>query len=421
VLERWLAASVVWILYTAALATCRLRPAERRRPWTRSGSLIVVGTFHNPGWYLSHAVPLSRCGASDIIVISDGTLPDVAGVTVYPPPRWLRLLVGRTVSKLVWTFRAGLKFKADLYMGYHIIPNSTIALIVARALGRPACYQMTGGPIELIGGGSSATENPVLGRLRRPVPTLERLAFRMASSFDLVVVRGRSAQRYVEEHAGPPRVSVIPGSVDLAQFRSHTSARTLDMIFVGRLAATKQPLDFVDIVDAVRRAIPGITAAVVGDGPMMDDVKRRIRALGLEHVIAIRGQLTDVQPELASARVFVLTSRSEGLSIAMAEAMIAGAVPVVANVGDLGDLVTDGTSGFLIEPGNISMYADRVVSLLRDQAMLDRFSTAARQTAEGYNGLARVSSLWRENLAALIPGSADVPLVNTACDPYQRP
>jgi glycosyltransferase involved in cell wall biosynthesis len=318
-------------------------------------------------------------------------------------------VAGRTVSKLLWALRAGRLADADVFIGYHIIPNGTIALVAARLLGRHACYQMTGGPIELLGGGYLATENPVLGRLRGPSARLERLALAVVSRFDLVVVRGRSAERFVSGQTGAPAIAVIPGSVDLARVLPVVAERSCDLIYVGRLAQTKQPVQFVEIVDAVRRRLPDVRARMVGDGPLMGAVRQRITELGLEQVIDVRGQLDQVIPWLQDARAFVLTSRSEGLSIAMVEAMVSGAVPVVANVGDLGDLVAHGENGFLIEPDNIEQYADHVVSIVSDRNRWHRLSAAASRSAREYNSLERVAGLWRTRLGALTASPANAP------------
>lgn len=388
----------IWYAATLALARLAPRPARRRSP---SGRAVVIGTFHNPGWYLSHATPLARSGLRDIIVVSHGLLPRVEGVRCEPPPPWLTALAGRTVSKFLWALRIGRRYDADVFIGYHIIPNGTIALAAARLLRRRACYQMTGGPVELLGGGYLATENQVLGRLRRPSPRLERLALAVASEFDLVVVRGRSAARFLAERTNAPKVAIIPGSVDLARFPASISERRCDLVFVGRLAPTKQPLQFIDIVAAVRRRLPAVRACIVGDGPLMDAMRRRIVELGLEQAIDVRGQVNDAFPFLSDARVFVLTSRSEGLSIAMVEAMISGTVPVVANVGDLADVVSDGENGFLIEPGNIEQYAERAIAILTDEARRQALSAAAARSARAYNGLDRVSALWARHLGAL--------------------
>jgi glycosyltransferase involved in cell wall biosynthesis len=393
------AAAVVFVWYAATLLLARVRPQSRRH--SSAGCAVVVGTFHNVGWYRSHIIPLSRAGLRELLVVSDGELPEIAGVRVEAPPSWLTAVVGRTLAKFVWTIRVGRRHAADVFIGFHVIPNGTIALAAARLTGGRACYQMTGGPIELIGGGYQATENQVLGKLRAPSPLLERLALRVAGAFDLVVVRGTSARRFMVERTSAAEVAVIPGSVDLARVPAAPVRRKYDLIFVGRLAPTKQPLQFLDIVNAVRRAKPDVRACVVGGGPMTDAVKERIASLGLDGCVDVAGTVSDALPSLLDARVFVLTSRSEGLSIAMAEAMICGAVPVVADVGDLGDLVTDGETGFLIEPGNIEMYAARAEAMLRDHARWSRMSEAAAARARAYNGLAHVSDLWRSRLASL--------------------
>lgn len=397
------AIATVWYAVTLAVARwCRRRPV---RP--SSGCAVVIGTFHNPGWYLSHAVPLTLAGLRDVIVVSDGPLPPLAGVRVETPPRWLTAAAGRTIAKLLWTLRTGRRCDADVFIGFHIIPNATIALVAARLLGRAACYQMTGGPIELIGGGYLATENQVLGKLRTPSRRLERLALAVAGEFDLAVVRGSSAKRFVCEQTAARHVAVIPGSVDPARIAQAPADRPYDLVFVGRLAPTKQPLQFIDVVAAARRRLPTVRACLVGDGPLMEAVRARIRALDLDNAIDVQGPTDDVFPYLSGARVFVLTSRSEGLSIAMVEAMMSGAVPVVADVGDLGDVVVEGENGFLIEPGNIEQYADRVVALVSDAERWGRFSAAAERRAGGYNSLERVAALWREHLEGLVVGATD--------------
>jgi len=170
--------------YLAVLAVVRVFGPPRASARQRSGRAVVVGTFHNPGWYRSHIVPLAASGLCEVIVVTHGALPQVDGVTLRTPPGWLTKVSGRTVSKLIWTIVVGKRSDADLFIGYHVIPNATIALVAARVLGRAACYQMTGGPIELIGGGYQATENGVVGHLGRPSARLERLAFAAAGAFD---------------------------------------------------------------------------------------------------------------------------------------------------------------------------------------------------------------------------------------------
>ena len=105
---------------------------------------------------------------------------------------------------------------------------------------------------------------------------------------------------------------------------------------------------------------------------------------------------------LACSKIFVLPSRYEGLAIAMMEAMAAGTVPVVADVGDLGDLVIDGVNGYLVEPNNIDEYIKRVVLLLQDQALWRKYSLRAIEDANKRCDVEVISGKWRYHLREVV-------------------
>ena len=378
------------------LVTAVFRRAEGRA-WTPRGCVLVTGTFHNPGWYASHLRPLALAGAGTMLVVADGVHAEVPGVRVLPPPRWLQRLLGRAGAKLLWMIALSVRHRPDLYMGYHILPNASLALVAARLFGRPACYQMTGGPVELAGGGYRSLGNALLGRLRTPSPGLERLALRVARAFDLVVVRGTGGAAFLAGHGLRERVAIVPGSVDGARFRG-AAERTWDLAFVGRLAPGKQPVEFVEIVAGVARSGRPVRAVILGDGPLRGEVERRVAALGLAGCVEVAGRVAHVPDVIARARLFVLPSLSEGLSIAMAEAMMAGCVPLAARVGDLGDLVADGVNGYLLDPRDRQAFVARALALLGDEAAWLRLSEAASASARAHMDLAHVAALWRARL-----------------------
>jgi glycosyltransferase involved in cell wall biosynthesis len=381
-------------LYGATLALCRLAP--RRRPaFARRGLIAVCGTFHNPNWFRSHATPLGRSGVGEVVVVTDRAQPAVDHVRVSCPPRGLSTLVGRGGARLLWMFGLGLRRRPDLYMGYHILPNALIALWLGRLFGRPACYQMTAGPSEVAGGGYRA-DNRVLASLRAPWPRLERLALAVVREFDLVVVRGSGARRFLADR-DVRRTAVITGSADAGRFPL-AGERSIDVLSVGQLIERKRPLEFVEIVAEVAARVPGLRATLVGDGPLRAAVEGRVAERGLERSLERAGQRADVEAYAARARVFLLTSRSEGLSIAMVEAMMAGAVPVVADVGDLGDLVENGVTGYRLDPDDRAGFVRTVTSLLAEPARWAKLSAAARRAARDHSGLDHVTELWARHL-----------------------
>jgi len=133
-----------------------------------------------------------------------------------------------------------------------------------------------------------------------------------------------------------------------------------------------------------------------------------VRKLGLEKNVVFAGQQRDVSPWLTGARVFVLTSDWEGLSLALLEAMSRGLPAVVSRVGDLGEAVEDGVNGYLVAGRAPEGFANRIVELLSDQERLGRFGVAAREAARRFEISAAIGR-WDEILGGFDNATADSP------------
>lgn len=393
--------SVYGFTYLAAL----LGSIIPRRPWKPTGRIMVTGTFHNPNWYLSHVAPLSRSGVKEVILVVDEPQLPLERVRFVCPPIWVSRLLSRAGAKAIWMIVAGLRYRPDLYVGYHLAPGACSALVAGKLLGRPVCYQMTGGPAELIGSGFNIIAS-VGKTLEQPSKVIESMAIGVIRQFDLVVVRGKKAKEFLARRGIEEVVTIITGSINgyMPPIKSH---REIDLIFVGRLVPIKQVHQFIIVVDAVSRIMPNIRAAIVGDGPLIVDMKAYAGQLGLTDNIEFLGKRKDVKSIITNSKVFLLTSKSEGLSIAMVEAMAAGVVPIVADVGELSDLVIDGVNGFLIEPNNINEYAVKCLSLLQNHTLWTQYSHKAVESARKHCDIEFISEKWRQYLQNAIPQTQD--------------
>jgi glycosyltransferase involved in cell wall biosynthesis len=170
------------------------------------------------------------------------------------------------------------------------------------------------------------------------------------------------------------RAVVIPNAVDVRSMplAAHEGEPPV-VISVGRLVA---PKDFATLRDALGLLDPGAwRAVIVGDGP---------QSACLEGVqgLDLLGERDDVPDLLATADVFVLPSKSEGMPISVLEAMAAG-LPVVASaVGGVPEVVVDGETGFLVPPGDPEALADALGRLLADGELRRRMGAAGRRRAE---------------------------------------
>ncbi len=214
---------------------------------------------------------------------------------------------------------------------------------------------------------------------RGPVRSMLRWSERFAATMTdrLVAVSHRTREDGLRMGIGhlrqyvtiPYRIDDAARSCSIDQRRATrrnlnlNGAPTVGMI--ACLKPQKAPLDFLRVAHQVLQHVPSAQFLLVGDGELRDQIKTDIQRLGLSSRCRLLGWRRDV-PELLSAMdVLALSSRWEGLPIAILEAMAAGKPVVAMNVGGVGEAVTDGQTGFVIPPGNLRLMVDRIVSLLQ--------------------------------------------------------
>ncbi|HEV3478319.1 MAG TPA: glycosyltransferase family 4 protein [Gaiellaceae bacterium] len=192
----------------------------------------------------------------------------------------------------------------------------------------------------------------------------------------------------------PERTVVIPNAVDVARLprASHDDTRA-SIVSVGRLAP---PKDFRTLVRALALLPPGaVDALLVGDGPDRAELEAEIARLDLGERVELAGERHDVPELLSRANLFVLSSLSEGLPVSVLEAMAAGLPVVGSSVGGVPELVGDGETGFLVEPGNPDELAAAIGRLLADPELRRRMGEAGRERARVRFAL---EPFWRAHL-----------------------
>ena len=160
--------------------------------------------------------------------------------------------------------------------------------------------------------------------------------------------------------------------------------------------------DLLKAAALVRRSVPDVRFLLVGQGPLEDQVRRQAEQLGLGDTVIFAGFREDVPRLAAALDVFALSSRHEGLSIALMEAMALGRPPVVTSVGGLPELVTHDRHGLLVPPGDPAALAAGIVTVLQDPALAERLGSAARRRAADFDIRAAIGG-WRTSTESSWP------------------
>jgi len=209
--------------------------------------------------------------------------------------------------------------------------------------------------------------------------TLERAA--------RVIVLTENWRGPIAEIAPGASITVIGNPVQIpAHLPSHRDWAA-NVVFLGRLWEKKGVVDLVRAVPIVRTLVPHAQFFLAGDGDV-DAVRNLALSLGVSEAVHLPGWVDGREKDalLANADVLVLPSYFEGLGLCILEAMAFG-VPVIATrVGGIPDVVEDGVTGLLMEPGDIEGLADRLVALLLDGTLRERLRVAAfKQVRERYS------------------------------------
>jgi colanic acid/amylovoran biosynthesis glycosyltransferase len=180
-----------------------------------------------------------------------------------------------------------------------------------------------------------------------------------------------------------------------------------ELLFVGRLAEVKGVAVLLEALAEVAKVHPDVHLTLVGDGPERDRFEQLVGQRGIDDLVTFAGYRSqgEVARHLAETDVFVLPSFAEGVPVTLMEALGA-AVPVVATqVGGVSELVDQGVNGFVVRPGDPEPLARRLIELLGDPGLRQRFGDAGRAlvTTDFANPTeaARLRALFANTLAEL--------------------
>jgi len=172
----------------------------------------------------------------------------------------------------------------------------------------------------------------------------------------------------VDRHGGQPSEGSIPPS------------QGLRIAVVANLRPEKGHLVFLDAAQRLTKSNPQARFLIVGEGVMRERIETRVRECGLTEQVQLSGEVKDIPALLRSLDIAVLPSlKNEGFPNAVMEAM-AASVPVVAtDTGGTSELVIDGLTGFMIQPGDAAALGDRIGRLCGDAEMRRKMGEAGRR------------------------------------------
>lgn len=199
------------------------------------------------------------------------------------------------------------------------------------------------------------------------------------------------------------RAVYIPNGRDPGVFRHQadpTEVAPVRFLFVGYFTRTKRPELFVETVTALRRRGVDARGTMVGDGPLLADMRRSAP----KH-IELLGSRSDVPELMSDADVFLFTSMAEGEGMpgVLIEAGLAGLPALATDVPGARTIIEHGITGLVIPVNAYPLLVDAAERLARQPDLRRVMGAAARQRCLDEFTLETSVEIWRSQLAQLLP------------------
>jgi glycosyltransferase involved in cell wall biosynthesis len=161
-----------------------------------------------------------------------------------------------------------------------------------------------------------------------------------------------------------------------------------DDIIIGNVANFRVPKGHNYLIQAAKIVCDNYPQAkflLIGEtdrAGLKQSIIDQINEAELSNNFKILGFREDVSKLLHIFDIFMLASISEGLPLSVIEAMFAARPIVVTDVGGLGEMIDDGKSGFLVEPRNPRVLAEKITVLIEQQKLRQELGKMARVAAK---------------------------------------
>lgn len=160
------------------------------------------------------------------------------------------------------------------------------------------------------------------------------------------------------------------------------------VLTVSRLVEEKGHIYLIEAAKKVLEKYPNTYFLLVGWGPLEESLRSKVKGQRLESNIILTGRM-DIKDVLPYADIYIEPAVTVDIGIALLEAMKAGKPIVSSRVGEIPVFVKDGENGFLVEPKNSVLLAEKISRLLTDGELRKKFGENSKKiigpyTIEGY-------------------------------------
>lgn len=205
-------------------------------------------------------------------------------------------------------------------------------------------------------------------------------------------------------HVSSDKITAIPNilSFDVRNDKSIIAQKKNEVLIVSRM---KEPQKRISLALKIWREVEKSkiaetwTLKIIGDGENLQDYKKLAARMNLKNVQFMGKQ--NPRPFYETAAMSMMTSSFEGWGLTLTESQQFGVVPLAFDsYASIKDIIFDGENGFLIPYGNLKMYAQKMLDLMKDDNMRANVALNCLESSSRFD-IENVLPMWREMLCSI--------------------
>jgi glycosyltransferase involved in cell wall biosynthesis len=228
----------------------------------------------------------------------------------------------------------------------------------------------------------------ILGTLNRLAqPFLSKAFQQTLDAANCIVVPNEAARRAYSNYVSSKKLKVIPTGARSFSYVERDPAYYPLILMIGNLIARKGYLVALEAMKKLLIEVPDAQLFIVGSGPLQQTIQKRVKNLGLERNVLLKGRVSDNELArlFAKAWVFCHASFSEAYSYTIPEAMSAG-LPVVCTEIDGSDgMVVNGLNGFVVQPGDPDALAEALAEIISNRELALKMGELSKLKSKSYD------------------------------------
>lgn len=261
-----------------------------------------------------------------------------------------------------------IKYNPTIIHGFYTLPKGFNAFVASKLFGKRCAIYVLGG------------RNEIEKKYMKNWRFWKKINLYILKHANFVFTKGTKDIDFLKTtNINLNKVGVFNGSINLERFKTKGENRNIDIVYAGTLYELKNPDIILAAINRIKHIKP-LNCVFLGEGIMKDELITYVKQNKLTKQIKFLGYVDNPEYYYQRAKIFIMASRTEGLSTAMLEAMACGCVPVVSDVGNLTNAAIHQKNALVVENyKDIEKYVLHLQTLLLNNELLKQYSLEAQK------------------------------------------